>query len=376
MNNPFDTINSEETESLILNSFTAYQKAVDAAAIVSITDALGKIIFANDMFCEISQYSRQELIGRDHRIVNSGMHSKDFFKNLWEEIACGKIWHGEIKNKAKDGSYYWVDTTISPIFNDEGRIVQYLSIRTLITERKTLEQEKEALLTSLTEKYNDLMQFSFIVSHNLRNPISNIIGLANLLHDECPNCDDETKELLKHIEGSAINMLETIHDLNSILMVSKGVGRKIETLNFPEIIAAVQKNLEREILESGTTIEIIINECDYYYQSVKSYLHSIFFNLIANAIKYRKGNANPVVTIDIKRSGDLFLIKISDNGIGMNLTKIGNDLFGLYKRFNTDREGKGLGLHMVKAQVEALKGKIDVASVPGEGTTFLISLPA
>lgn len=376
MNNPFDPINNEETESLLLHSLSAYQKAVDTAAIVSITDSLGKIIFANDRFCEISQYSRRELIGRDHRLINSGTHPADFFKHLWEEISSGKVWHGEIRNKAKDGSFYWVDTTISPIFNDEGRIVQYLSIRTLVTQRKALEQEKELLLAGLTEKYNELMQFNFIVSHNLRNPVSNIIGLAGLLLEECTDCGDQSKELLQHIEGSAINMLETIHDLNSILMVNKGVGRKIEPLNFPDIISAVQMNLAREIKESGAAVEIIIGECDYHYHSVKSYLHSIFFNLMANGIKYRKNDVDPVITVDIRRSGDLLLIKISDNGIGMDLHKIGNDLFGLYKRFNTDSQGKGLGLHMVKAQVEALGGKIDVASTPGEGTTFLISLPA
>ncbi|MDR3697436.1 PAS domain S-box protein [Mucilaginibacter sp.] len=166
----------------LLHSLNAYQKAVNAAAIVSITDKGGKILYVNDLFCEISKYTRKELLGKNHRIINSGFHSTDFFKGLWKDIISGKVWHGEIKNKAKDGSYYWVDTTISPIFNDNGDVVQYLSIRTLITERKTLEQEKERLLGDLTNKYNDMMQFNYIVSHNRirRLDVANIFSIFNL----------------------------------------------------------------------------------------------------------------------------------------------------------------------------------------------------
>ncbi|MBS1521573.1 MAG: PAS domain S-box protein [Bacteroidetes bacterium] len=373
-----DYINSltEASTVEIVNSLAAYHKAVDHAAIVSVTNKRGEIVFANDIFCEISQYSREELIGQDHRIINSGFHSSEFFGQMWKDITQGKVWHGEIRNKAKDGTLYWVDTIISPILTESGEISQFLSIRTLITERKKLEEERERLIADLLEKQNELMQFNFIISHNLRTPVGNIIGLTGLLKEDCTNCENNILELIDYIDSAAENVLESIQDLNQILFMTKSGNKIKEEVKIIDIIHSAEKSLEKEIRDSGAIIEIIMNDYGYQYRTIKTYLHSIFFNLISNAIKYKKAGIAPLVHVGIEKSSNNYNIRVADNGTGIDLQKVASDLFKPYKRFSANgEEGKGLGLYMTKAQIEALNGAITIESEPGKGTTFIISLP-
>lgn len=365
-----------DTEKInLINSLTAYQNAVDAAAIVSITDKAGSIVFANDLFCEISGYSRDELIGQNHRIINSGIHPKEFFSQLWKQISAGHIWRGEIKNKSKNGQFYWVDTTISPILDNEGNILQYLSIRSLITERKTLEYEKELLLGELTHKYNDLMQFNYIVSHNIRAPTANIFSLSEMLLAECSDCPADVVEYIHHISQSASSLIGVINDLNDILSVNKSGQQQKEPFILSSVLDSVLRSLEKEIADSRAKIVVKGGEVDYELLSIKSYINSILFNLVNNAIKYRKSGSELFIDIKFERVNGTILIAVSDNGIGMDMEKIGPEIFKLYKRFDFKTEGKGLGLYMTKVQVTALGGRIEVKSAPGAGTKFLVYIP-
>lgn len=155
--------------------------ALDQSAIVAATDQTGRITYVNDKFCEISKYSRAELIGQDHRIINSGYHPKEFIRDLWRTIAQGGIWRGELRNRAKDGTLYWVDTTIVPFLNDRNKPWQYLAIRSDITQRKAAEQKlrDEAALTKLG-------QLSAVVAHEVRNPLAAVKGTLQVLVKRIP----------------------------------------------------------------------------------------------------------------------------------------------------------------------------------------------
>lgn len=163
-----------------------YKKAIDVNIITSITDASGRIVYVNDKFCEVSQFSRKELIGKSHNIINSGYHSDSFFANLWKTIKAGKIWNGEVRNRTKSGSFYWVDTVIIPVKLDAG--VQYLSLRLIITEKKELEEKREEYIKSL----EDLL---FMTSHRVRSPLTAMKGLSLL------DADNISKEDLKLVQG-------------------------------------------------------------------------------------------------------------------------------------------------------------------------------
>jgi PAS domain S-box-containing protein len=155
--------------------------ALDQSAIVATTDPRGAITFVNDKFCEISKYGRDELLGRDHRVLNSGHHPKEFMRDLWQTIASGRIWHGEICNRAKDRSLYWVDTTIVPFLDAQGRPYQYMAIRYEVTQRKQQEVQlrEQAALARLGE-------MAAVVAHEVKNPIAGIRGALQVIASRMP----------------------------------------------------------------------------------------------------------------------------------------------------------------------------------------------
>ena len=193
----------------MLQLLSAYQQVVDLNVICSVTDPLGDIIYVNDNFCEVSKYSRNELLGQNHRILNSGYHSPDFFKVLWLTISNGHVWRGEVKSMAKDGSFFWLDSTIVPILNESGKITEYFSIRIPINDRKKIEEERQAYVKSLEEKI-------FMTSHQVRQPISQILGIATVL-EGAVILDEEQVELISFLKQSALTLDTFTRELTNFM---------------------------------------------------------------------------------------------------------------------------------------------------------------
>jgi PAS domain S-box-containing protein len=200
-----------------LRELNDVKAAIDEHAIVAITDPKGKIAYVNDKFCAISKYSREELLGKDHRIINSGFHPKEFIRSIWQTISDGRVWKGEIKNKAKDGTFYWVDTTIVPYLGEDGEPLQYIAIRADITERKRNEQALQETIVELESAKSaaeiaNLAKSDFLssMSHELRSPVNAILGFAQLIESASPLPTDSQKESIAQILLAGGHLLKLI----------------------------------------------------------------------------------------------------------------------------------------------------------------------
>lgn len=346
-----------------------YKHALDESAIVAITDQKGIIIHANDNFCKISKFSREELIGQDHRIINSGFHPKDFIKNIWTTIAKGKIWKGELKNKAKDGTTYWVDTTIVPFLDAKGKPYQYIAIRSDITDRKKAEENLIRYSNALEIMNKQLVDFCNIVSHNLRAPLTNIAMLVDFI--EQSKSEEERKEVQVKIKPVINHLLEVFNELVESIQVQQDAGIKIDEIVVRECI---EKNLNlfvTQIKKYEATVKTeLVGVSKIYFP--QKYIDSVLTNLISNALKYKSPDRKLVLEIKAKQEGDTFLLAVSDNGLGIDLDMHKHHVFKIRKTFHRHKDAKGFGLYLIKTQIEAMGGKIWVESKVNVGTTFFV----
>jgi len=258
-------------------------------------------------------------------------------------------------------------------FDEDHNPIRFYGVMQDITERKLAEKESLKMINDIMLRNSDLEQFGYIISHNLRAPVANIIGASNALQDEDLTTADKLM-LNQGITTSIMRLDDVVQDLNQILQVKSNIEETREMVVFSELVEDIKQSIASLISNSSFEITFdfsAINE----FLTPKAYLYSIFYNLISNSIKYRKQDIKTLITIvSIKQPGT-FLLLFKDNGMGIDLAKSGDDVFGLYKRFHPLIEGKGMGLFMVKTQVETLGGKIRIQSKVDEGTEFTIEFP-
>jgi len=232
-------------------------------------------------------------------------------------------------------------------------------------------EQKEKMTTDLIQRNKDLEQFTYIISHNLRAPVANIIGLSYRLQQSgLP--EDLRNQIGAGLSTSVTKLDEVIRDLNDILKIRQKVDESKQLINFTKFASDIQLSIEKMIENENAVILWNFTEVEEIV-TIKSYLHSIFFNLISNSLKYRQPNVPPMIKITSRKINGKTILIFEDNGIGIDLSTVGEHVFGLYKRFHTDKaDGKGMGLYMVKTQVESMGGKISISSEVNVGTQFRI----
>jgi len=369
-----DISKQKEEEQRLKLLETVITQSKDAVIISESEKSIGKIpkiVFVNNAFTEMTGYKFKEVIGKNPIFFMGKKSIKNEIPNLFKAFRNKEEYKFETANYKKDGTEYWVDFSMIPITNKEGEHSHWISIQKDITEDKRQEKEKEQLIRELTQNNKDLKQFSYITSHNLRAPLSNLTGLLNLLED-IPIENLELEEILNGFSSSTHLLNDTINDLVKVVIIKDNPSIEKEEVLIQYVFDKVIEQLHFLISTQKPILNINLEQAKVLNVN-KAYLESILLNLLTNALKYKSPKRALRIFISSSELDDNTIINFSDNGIGIDLERNKDKIFGLYQRFHDLPDSKGLGLYLVKSQVETMGGTIAVKSEIDKGTSFTIT---
>jgi two-component system, NarL family, sensor histidine kinase NreB len=325
------------------SNLTDLSYALDESTIVAFTDSKGIITYVNEKFCKVSKYLKEELIGKDHRIINSGHHPKEFMKNLWRTIGSGNVWRGEIKNRAKDGTFYWVDTTIVPFLNDNGKPGKYLAVRYEITERKRIEEELQKMMTRIIDvQEEERRRFSRELHDGIgQNLYSHLITLqrlqAEVNHPLIGQLLDESTEIIEDLRSLSWDLRPSVlDDLGLVPAIRSYLVRFAEHYKINVHFDCHLKN--RLSSNKEITIYRIVQEC------------------LTNIRKYAETDEASVI---IREIDNVVRVVIEDQGKG----------------FNPEKMERGVGLFSMEERARAANGTVSIQSEEGKGTKIIMEVP-
>ena len=361
----------EENLKLLETVVTQTKDAIVITKSDSNSETFPNIIYVNNAFCAMTGYKSKKVLSKPFNPFNTEELDSHEYEKFIAAIAEKRECQIETLTKKKNKEEYWVRFSMIPIYNSDNELSHWISIQKDVTEERKQEKEKEQLIRELTQNNKDLKQFSYITSHNLRAPLSNLIGLLNLIED-IPINDSELLEIINGFKKSTHLLNETINDLVKIIVIKDKISIQKENVTINEVVEHVFSQLKFQIEQSKPILKLNFDEADTIYTN-KAYLESILINLLTNSIKYKSETKKLKISITIKKTNNSTILKFKDNGIGIDLKRNSEHIFGLYQRFHDYPDSKGLGLYLIKSQIESLGGTIAIESEVNKGTEFTLT---
>lgn len=350
--------------------------ALDTSSILVVTDAKGVITYVNKKFCDISQYPREELLGETHRKVNSGYHPKEFFQEMWKTIASGRVWTGEIRNRAKDGSFYWVDTTIVPFLDDAGRPFRYVAIRRDITDKKSYleELERRRAVAMHAEKMAALGEMAAGIAHEIGNPMGAIRGRMEMLEMKAQKSAVTNEDVL----ATSSRVIGLIDRITRIVRGLRSYARDasqdpLQTIALNRLVADILEISADRCGRHNVDLRVSGLMNDVFVQCREAEIGQVIVNLVNNAVDAIQRLPIKWVSVDLSVHFDQTILTVEDSGPGIP-EDIRQQLFSPFFTTKAPGEGTGLGLSIARNIIEAHHGKIGVDETSAH-TRFVVSLP-